>query len=229
MSFVIINIFELLAALAGSYYLNKRFDEINFKLVIFLWFTLFVEVVFGWLPTLICGFDAFSFLRFTILEQNSWVYNISIIIKFVFYIYYFRFFIGRNVLKQILNYCVVFFILTSITNLLVSEVFFKMISSYTYILGALFLMVSVMFYFIEVLRSDEILNFKKTLPFYIAIGALVFHLSATPLFIYSKYYSNSKSPGFVEIYQIILMVANIFMYTCYSIGFIVCSRKNKSY
>jgi hypothetical protein len=227
---IIINLVELIAAIAGIVYITKyRVDTSARYLVYFLWFTVFIELIFGWLPRLILDIDSFSFLKDTWLEKNAWIYNIYIKVKFLFYPYYFSFFIVNKKTKNFLFFSILLFFISSVINLVFSNLFFTTVPSYTYIVGSLLLMVSVMFYFLEVLKSDEILNFHKTLVFYVSIGTLIFHLCVTPLIIYSKYYKNIKSPEFVQVYRIILTAANIFMYTCYTIGFVVCSRKNKSY
>ncbi len=224
---VIINFFEVLAAIIGSVYSFKYHKERGSRyLIYFLWLTVFVEVFFGWLPYFIQENEFFHYLRGTILERNSWIYNIEVIIKFLFYSYFFLSYIKNKKMRKTLNYGMIFFFITTIINLIFSNIFFETISSYTYITGSILLMISIVFYFMEIMNTDEILYFKKTLPFYIAVGALLFHLSMTPLFIYSRYYSNSRSPEYVSIYRLILTLANVFMYSCYSIGFLVCFKSN---
>lgn len=225
-SFLTINFFELLAAMAGSLYLKSN-NKIEVKIFVwFLWFSFINELVFGWLPSFVRDYDTFAFLKDTIFEFNLWIYNVVIIVKFIIYSIFFYSFIPNNFTRKILKYGVVLFVLYSIIYLITTKSLFISVSAPTYILGSFFLLLIVLIYFIEVLKSEEILNFKRTLPFYIAIGALVFHLTVTPLFIYLKFY-RSKNASFVEIYQIILTAANIFMYTCYTLGFIICSQYKK--
>ncbi len=227
---LIINVVEIMAVISGAIYVNKyREDNSSRYLFYFLFFTLFIELIFGWLPRVIGRMEILRFLENSILSNNEWIYNIYIITKFLFYTFYFNLFLKKRELRNIMIFGMFLFLISTVINLIFSKVFFVTISSYTYITGSLLLMLSVLFYFFEVLKSDEILNFHKTIVFYISIGTLIFHLCVTPLFIYSKYYKIEKSPEFVQVYQIILTAANIFMYSCYTIGFLVCSRKNKSY
>lgn len=226
----IINLLELLATIAGTIYIAKyREDKTTRYFVYFLWLTVFVELVFGWIPTMVRYLDYFSFLRGTFLEKNYWVYNIYFIISFYIYINYFKWSIKSLYLKKILTFFSGFYLISSVMNLIFSDFYFSSYSSYTFILGSLLFLFSIALFYFEMLQSDEVLNFYKSIPFYISIASLLFHMSVTPLSIYSKYFSMSKSPEFVEIYEIIFNSANIFMYTCYTIGFIVCSRRNKSY
>ena len=219
-------VFEFISALIGVYYLIKCRDFSSRYFVFFLCFTFMFESI-GHLTTLRSN-DFLSFLIGTKFEKNYWLYNPFLIFNFLFYTYYFRKYIKSSKVKSVLTLSLILYFITSILNLLLSDVYFVAYSAYSFILGSILILFVVLYYFFEVLKNDEILNFTKTLPFYVAIGALFFHLGVTPLFIYSKYYS-SKSPEFVQIYRIILTTANIFMYTCYTIGFIVCLKKNKSY
>ncbi|WP_109436514.1 hypothetical protein [Aquimarina sp. AU119] len=220
---------EFLAALVGTIYIMKyRVSSLIRYFVYFLWFNFFVEM-FGKLPTLISTYDSMSFLKGTLLSyKNAWLYNIHSIISIVFYTWYFKENLISKKFIYILNVLIVVFFVTSVLNLLVTDDFFKVHSAFPMITGTLIILISVFFYFFEMLKSEKILEFNKDLVFYIAIGTMVLHLVVAPLFIYSSYYSK-ENVEFVKIRVIILYCAIIFTYTCYTIGFVVCSRKNKSY
>ncbi|MCW8981918.1 MAG: hypothetical protein OQJ83_11085, partial [Altibacter sp.] len=84
----------------------------------------------------------------------------------------------------------------------------------------------VLFYF-ELLRSDMLLQLKHFLPLYISAGVLVFNLCVTPIDIFSEYFKNNTF--LVELKVYVYLYANIFMYSSFIIGFIVCSKKKRSY
>ncbi len=217
--------------MAGSFYLHKKGDyskkKIDKLIVYFLWFTFFSEVVLGWPGFLNREFEELSFLKIIIPSNNSWIFNTIIIVKFLIYSVFFKGYILSVKFKRILNFLIITFLVTSILNLILTDVYFVKMSSYTYICGSILLLTSVLAYFYEILRSDEILNITKSLPFYISIGALVFHLCMTPLFIYTAYFITYRTPDFSNFYHLILTSCNIFMYSCYSIGFIVTSKFHK--
>lgn len=83
-----------------------------------------------------------------------------------------------------------------------------------------------MAYYYEMLKSDKILNFYKNLAFYVSVGVLIRYLVVTPIFIYSKYYTNA-SPDFVEMYGLIIIVSNVFMYGMFITGFIISAGRGK--
>lgn len=227
---IIIHLIELLAAIIGVRYIQKyREDKISRYFVWFLWFVVTIET-FGLVPRLIKGVESLFFLKKTFFaEDNYWLYNPYLIVSLVFYIFFFSSHVKLKKNKNILRFLAILFFISAIVNLVFSKVFFEAISAYTFILGGVIIFVSIFLYFYEVFQSDNILYFNKLFPFYVAVGTLVFHLTVTPLLIYSKYYSESSNPEFVKIYTTILTIANVFMYTCYTIGFIVCYKKNNSY
>ncbi len=227
---LITNFVEILAAIAGIFYIRKNRIEIPVRFfVYFLCLTVLVELL-GLFPSLIYYEERFSFLKGTFLQKkNSWLYNVYHIVSFMFYIFFFAYILRNTRFKNFLKLMGGFYLVSTILNLIISDVFFISVSLYTYLFGTFLILLSVGFYFFEILQSDEILNFNKSIYFYISIGTMIFHLVVCPLFIYDKYFDIGKSPEFVEIRRFILICANIFLYTCYIIGFMVCLRKNKSY
>ncbi len=226
---------ELLAAIFGTVYVVRyREDTPTRYFVIFLWITVFVEVI-GGISGYIGRWESFSFLEDTFLEKNAWLYNLYSIISYCVYFLFFKYNIrGRNNYR-IINIIIVTFIVSSIGYLIFSKEFFEVQSSFIMIIGTLLLMTVIFIYFFQLLQSDRILDIGSSIVFYVAAGALVMHLCITPLLIFIQFFSIEKSPEFVEVFTIIIPCTIIFTYTCYSIGFLVCIshkklyRKNKSY
>ncbi len=222
-------LFELISAIAGYLYIIKyREDKKSRYFVWFLWVTFFVEL-FGTLPSLIYYFNLFPSLKGTFLENNDWLFNVFFIFNFCFYVYYFWIHYKTKWFKTFMKTLTVVYVLGAIINLILTDIYFKGISSFTYVIGTILLFVGGILYLYEMLQSDKILAFYKTVPFYIAIGSIIFHLVVTPLFIYDKYYDLEKNPELVGVSRIIFNSAIIFLYTCYTIGFLVCLKRNKSY
>lgn len=219
--------FEFLAALTGIIYYAKYRDNFSRYFVFFLCFVFVVELIGHY--TSLYKYNYLCFLEATVFRQNHWLYNPYLILNFVFYIYFFKYHIKSIKIQKLIKYTLVFYFLTTWGYLIFSDSFFEGISAYTFILGSFILLLVVFYYFYEVLQDDDILNFNRSLPFYVATGALVFHLCVCPLFIFSRYFKEIENPQFVKIYIITLTIANIFMYTCFIVGLRVCYKKNKSY
>ncbi len=227
---IIINLFELIAAIAGTVYIRKyRVEKSTRYFVLFLWFNVFIEIIFGWLPTFIENFEFLHFLQDTIFAKNKWIYNTFEVITTLFYLLYFNSLYESGKFKKIGIRIVFIYLFFSVFNLVFSDVFYTSSSAPNSIFGTLLLVLFIMYYYYQILQSDKILNFYKSIPFYVSVGVLVFHLIVNPIFIYEQYYSHSVSYEFVRVFLTILTIVNIFMYSCYIIGFLVCYKKNNSY
>ncbi len=223
-------ILEISSGLAGLYYLKKypNTHKSNTYLVYFLWFTVFVEVIGVYAPlAYFTEYEYFSFVKGTIFEDNYWWYNIYLLLSFNFFLYYFSSFLKRNSMRKIFNILIVSFLFSGLINLSLSDIFFNGYSIYTQVIGTLLILFSIILFYFDLLKSDQIISLKKILPVYISIGVLVYILIGTPLGIYSEYFT-SENDLYVKLKGFMLVAINIFMYTFFIIGFLVCAKKNKT-
>lgn len=220
-----------MAALAGVYFLLKvpGAGKHTRLFVYFLWLTIFVEAL-GLYPAYayFSDYQSLSFIKGTGFERNYWLYNLFNILGIVVFVLFFSRQLENKKLSRLFRVLIIVFAVTALINLAVSDVFFKAYAAFTSIVGTFILLLVIISYYIEMMSSDKILNFYKRLGFYVSIGVFFWHLVVTPLFIYSRYFT-MESPDFVSLHSLILLIANIFMYTCFTIGFVVCSRENNSY
>ncbi len=216
---------------AGIFYL-KKVPAPSFAdklLVRFLVFVVILEIVAIYAAIgYFSKYEYFSFIEHTQIKRNVWLYNIYIPVNAVFITYYFAIQLKRkNIVKKALIVSA-FYILGAILDNWVSGNFFEVYSPFSQMGGCLLILTSVILYFFEMLRSDLILNMKKTLPFYIAVGVFFFQLCTTPIFLLSNYFSTSSGNLlFIELQINVVLFANIFMYSCFILGFIICSKKKK--
>lgn len=223
---------ELFAAIAGVYYLKKVpvISKPSKRLVAFLWFTFFVEVIASYSPiAYFSDYKLFSFVEDSVFRRNRWLYNMYNIISPVFFVYYFQSYINNKVYKKLLYILASLFVLSSIVNLSLTDVFFKFESQYVNLAGTFLLFFSIVLFFFQLLKSDHIINLKRFLPIYIAIAVMLFYLCVTPVSIYSEFFTTSTGNQlFVDLHVRILLYSNIFMYSFFILGFIICS-KTKEY
>lgn len=224
------NLVEFLAALAGSYYLFRTNDTSAVRYFAwFLWLTVTVEVLGTYAGVAYySNYEIFSFVKGTPFAGNYWIYNIYSIVAFSVYILFFALHISNLRWRKYLYIATRLFVLCSLLYLVFTDTYFKTHSVFTFFAGALIVLGSIGVYYSELLQSNEILAIRRSMPFYISIGALFYHLGFVPLVIYGRYF-NMESPEFVEIYTSILHGINYFLYSLYTFGFIVCSRKRKFY
>ncbi len=224
---LLINLFELVAFITGIYYYRKNKSKPTLYLVWFLGITVFSEL-FSWYAYFVkTGF--LSFLIDTPFESNNWSGNLYSIISYLFYINYFKWYLtSKNSITLLNRFSIVFF-LVSILEIIFFDGFFTGSMAITNIFGTLLVFLSISFYYLELLKSDQILQVQKSLPFYVSVGALIFHLCTTPLFLYSSYYSNSIDPDFVNLYRQVIFGTNYLLYSIYTAGFLICSQKKDPY
>lgn len=192
----------------------------------FLWSVFIVDLIgFYAAFTYFNNYRIFGFIKGTVFENNYWLFNSFKIISFSVYIFFFIKQLYSLSKKRILSITLVFFVLSAIINLIFSNAFFTSYITYTTIWGTFLLLICIGLYFFEILNSDRIIRFYRSLPFYIAIGALIWHLCVTPLFIYSNFFQ-IQSPDFVHIYGITLGILNWIMYGSYIVGFFMCINKS---
>ena len=89
------------------------------------------------------------------------------------------------------------------------------------ILGSLIIFLCTVFYFFEILQSDNILTFYKLLNFYISTAIFIWWLIITPLVFYDIYNSNYDW-NFIFLKWQIYLFANIFMYSTFTFALIFC-------
>lgn len=221
------NFLEIVAFLIGIFYYRNNKSKPTFYLVWFLGITVFSEL-FSWYAYFVnTGF--LQFLKGTSFESNYWWGNIYSIISYLFYINYFKWYLSAKKSIVILNRVSVVFLAVSILEIIFSGEFFVKFMPISNILGTLLIFLSIAFYYLELLKSDQILQVHKSVPFYVSVGALIFHLCTTPLFLYSIYYSNSVDPSFVSLYRQVIFGTNYLLYSIYIAGFLICLRKKDPY
>lgn len=224
---LLINLFEFSAFVFGLFYYLRNKSKPTYYFVWFLGTTVFFELLNWYAYFVDLGF--LSFLKGTVFESNYWSANIYGIISYMFYINYFKLYLLDKNLVKVINLFSVIFLIVNICEIIFSGGFFLRFMPISNILGTLFVFISIAFYYLELLKSDQILAVQRSLPFFVSVGALLFHLCTTPLFIYSIYYSNSIDPSFVNLYRHVIFGINILLYSIYIVGFLICSQTKNPY
>ena len=219
---------EGFSAIAGIYYLRKYpNDSSNKLLTYFLIITFSIETI-ALIPAIIYHHEALHYLKKTVWYSNFWLFNPYLIASFSFYCFYFGKSLKSGMLKKILNYLVIFFVISSSLNLVFSNVFFVSYSYFTLFVGVALLFLAVSFYYYDILQDEKLLEIKKSVKFYVSVAFLLFNLISLPLWIYFKYFNNSISPEFVKLYQSIFYLSNVILYSTYIFAFIYCAQEKSS-
>ncbi len=146
-------------------------------------------------------------------EQIVWtVYTIFIFI--LIYILFIQVLIDKLALK-ISKVVFCFFLVVSVIVLFDVSFFYRLL-----ILGSINTSLLSFFYLRQLLLSDEILNYKKLLPFWISVGFLVFYLPSIPFFSMLNY---MQTRGLFFVIQVLIILMNLI------IGFGLIWSKEEKY
>lgn len=206
---------ELIASLTGSIYFYK-YKQTQLKYFLYLlWIITFSEFFAS--SIIVFEIDSLLYISENGTRHNTWVYNLLyfLFFNFIYFIY----------LKSIENkkhkFWIVTFMVTytivSIYNWRFLQNFVSDLSELPYFLGSIFLIVIIIFYFVELLKSDKIIVFHKLLLFWISVGLLLFHTGTIP---FSIKMNNYADMFYIHDMFYIIYILAITMYSIFIFGFI---------
>lgn len=221
---------ECLAAIMGLIYYQKYKST---KVKYFIFFLVYVAIL-----ELIGGYtiyvDNYEFLKNvkaalkgTLIERNFWWYNLFWNVgSALFFAFYFREVVKNKSFKIILKYIGILFFVVSMGYYLNDlHTFFTNFIPFTSIFSSIVKVLSIILYLIEILQSDKIMVFYKSMNFYIGAPMLIWCLVLTPLTFYNIYFSRADW-NFVFLKQYIYLFSNMFLYLTYTFALIWCKPQN---
>lgn len=212
---------EILAAVTGLMLYNKYKQTAAKYFIYFLIYLSICDLLNTYVYYIKDGF--LGFLEGTVFIRNFWwttlYWKIGAILFFVFY---YQGILMNERFKRILKYSGYSFLVFSMVYILINWDdyfirFFPIIS----ILGAIIIFLCTAFYFYEILNSEKILTFYKSINFYISAAIFIWWLIITPLVFYDIYNSN-KDWNFIFLKWQIYLLANITMYLTFTFALIFC-------
>jgi hypothetical protein len=132
--------------------------------------------------------------------------------------FFYLFSIKNLVSKKIIISLISVYILINISMLFYID-YTKEYFVYSWIIGQFFIVVSIMIYFVEVLKSEVILTIQKSLIFWISLGVLIFNVGLLPVFVIAELID------WQGIFKYIILTVNILMATSFITGFIVSKKE----
>ena len=199
---------EIITAIIGTIYYYKYKKSKLKDFIFILWYTALNELIGG-----------------IILKRHYGIsveilYNIFYLINFLFYFYLYSQYLEKKQQKTI--YSFIFIYLASIFLNLFYQNYLNDLQTLPYIIAATLLIVTIMMYFYQILKSEKVLMVHKNLLFWISVGLLLNNAGNIPFRILRNYYSNLTDATVSFLLSIFL--ANI-LNLCFIIGFICSNRK----
>lgn len=204
---------ELLAAVAATITYSKYRKTPAKHFLWLLWYIVITETV------------AHFALKYNFLihiddegvKYNLWLTNLLYLIFFPTCFYIYHQMVESVRYKWCIKLFAILYLLISLVNWIFIQDFIMSWSELPFITGSMMLVVTIIFYFIELLRSEKIIVFHRTLLFWISVGLLLFHTGTLPFSAQINGYA--LIPGIHKLFLIIYILA-ITMYVLFTIGFI---------
>ncbi len=204
---------ELIASISGTVYFYK-YKNTPLKYFLFLLWYITITEFTRWYAS---EHNVLGFFDENGRHYNHWFYNLLSMVTFftLFYIYLKSISVKRYQ-KWIKLFIGIYLGLNLINWLFIQNFAFEM-SETPRVIGSIFLILTILFYFIELLRSEKIVAFHRLLLFWISVGLLLYYTGTIPFAL--KYNGYALIPGIHELFLIIYVLA-IIMYLTFTFGFI---------
>lgn len=197
----------LLIIVFGFYNYNKIKESIPLKMFLgFLVYSFFIEV-------------AGMFFAFYLKVNTAFIYNSWNVVSYLFYTFFFLGKISNQTKKLFIKSFAAIFIALILINALFFQNYVIHIFIYNFILGKILMVVTIMIYFTELLKSNLILNIKESLFFWISIGVFIYSIGSIPVFVVAEYISYQGA------FRYITFGLNIIMSLCFITGFLISKKQ----
>lgn len=203
---------ELLPVIVGLM-LFKKYKKSPAKFIIyFLCFALFVDLI-GSYPQVLKANDLFYLIEGTLIERNYWWFHFFWWCGLSFFVYFINYKVIRNIkLRAIIRYAYYFYLLQVALALIFRfEYLFAPDERVIKIASLWIVLLSIIVYFFEVLTSNRIVHFYKSIYFYFNATIFVWVLIMVPLDFFETYF-NTKDWNYVFFKWKIYLGLNIFLY-----------------
>jgi len=214
-------ILEFIAAITGILYYRK-FK--NTKVKYFIWFLIWVVIVelIGGYTHYLRDLNLFHYIEGTLFEKNSWWFTLAwTTSSTLFYSWFLGVKLDSLFLKRVLKFsCAIYLAILLWSLIFYFNDFFKARPMPLVIGNVIIILLSSIFYLYEILNTDRILTFYKSIYFYVAAIIFVWWLISTPLSFFDVYNTTSDW-DYVVLKWTVRLSVNTFMYLGFAVALIV--------
>ncbi len=154
-------------------------------------------------------------------SATQFFHAIYTLIYFVFFLLWYQSLLTNKHRKRIVNIFLIIFIVFWIYDVFLLEGFQQIFTRYSFSLGTFLLIIAVVFYFIEMLKRNVVLNITRSPYFWVSFGILVYCATYFAFYISSLILS-SDNP---VILSVLLFLIHSIQFCCFAIAFIRADRK----
>ncbi len=170
-----------------------------------------------------------SYVKYNLELDNLWVYNTLTFVEFNFlFLFAKQILFSAKTQKTVTVVRILFNVVYFLTTLyyLYQGTYFEVYNSIASISGSLLIAIVLFLFYKDFLSSNEILNYKRSLTFWIAFGLLFYYLGTIPI---TSILNNMKgtSMAVIDYLYNIQFVLVIFMYSCFILGALWSQKRVK--
>ncbi len=160
-----------------------------------------------------------TYLAYYLKVSTNIVYNTWQIVNFLFFSFFFLSRIASKKKRLFIKLLVIGFITITLINVIFFGHYVQHLLLNNVIFAKFLVVILTITYFIEVLESDEVLNIKHSLFFWIALGEFLYNLGFLPAIALFKFIT------VFGMFQYITFILNIIMHLCFITGFIISKKE----
>jgi hypothetical protein len=157
------------------------------------------------------------YVRKVLKLSNVWMYNISVPLEYLFFVFIFWFFLKNKITRKL---CVLFLLTFSMyvaVFLLINGI--ANFNENVLIIGSFFLIVFPVLYLVELYNSPGIISLNKYPAFWIAVGVLLFNAGEFSYDLLSKFFFDRFDRN-AAVFRSINTYLNLLLYLCISFSFL---------
>ena len=197
----------LLIILVGIFYLDKFKQSLPLKL--FMWFLVYSLI------TEIMG----TYFAFYAKINTAIIYNTWIIVSYLFFSVFFLIIIPNKIKRRVIFGLSLTYLIYEFVNTFFIQNFSTNVYAYSTVLNKIFLVIIILMYFSELLKSDAIFNLQQSMFFWVSLGILIYSIGFIPVFVIGEFIEYSG------VFKYITFGLNIMMSLCFITGFIVSKKE----
>jgi hypothetical protein len=152
-------------------------------------------------------------------KNTSLIYNLWNFLNSYFYFFFFLNLINNVFKRNIIKTIIVIYSIISIIDITFFSNFIEIGLNTNVIIGSTLIVIVVMLYFTELLKSEAVLSLKTSIYFWISLGVLFFNIGMIPIFVIARLIKYSG------VYNIIILGLNILMAGFFITGFIISKKR----
>ncbi|MCK0125682.1 hypothetical protein MWU76_14920 [Gelidibacter sp. F2691] len=224
--FTINSAVEIIAAVTGLICFKKYRKTAVTYFIVFLVYAALVDYL-GSYPVIFKRINLYHLIQGTVFEKNYLYYTLLWGIgTALFFMFFYGKILNHPGRKRFLRVAALLFFMGALVDLFLNvDTLGANNRIGVFVAGSFLVLLCVCFYFIEVLESDKVLTFYKSIYFWISSVILLWYLITTPLLFYEIYFSTADW-NFVILKWQIYLAANVCMYLSFTIALLWCKPQN---